>query len=61
MRLMQSFIQKKSLMALKFSNLFKLFTKKALHEKNIMHRDFKAANVFIKDDVFKIGDFGFAK
>ena len=26
-----------------------------------MHRDFKAGNVFIKDDVFKIGDFGFAK
>ena len=26
-----------------------------------MHRDFKTANVFIKDDVFKIGDFGFAK
>ena len=26
-----------------------------------MHRDFKSANVFIKDDVFKIGDFGFAK
>lgn len=41
----------------------KLFTYivKALHEKNIMHRDFKAGNVFIKDDVFKIGDFGFAK
>ena len=34
---------------------------KALHEKNIMHRDFKAANIFIKDDIFKIGDFGFAK
>ena len=26
-----------------------------------MHRDFKAGNVFIKDDIFKIGDFGFAK
>lgn len=34
---------------------------KALHEKNIMHRDFKAANIFIKNDLFKIGDFGFAK
>ena len=26
-----------------------------------MHRDIKAANIFIKDDVFKIGDFGLAK
>ena len=38
-----------------------IIIKKALHEKNIMHRDFKAGNVFIKDDIFKIGDFGFAK
>ena len=49
-------------------NGFKVFSIKssliifqALHERNIMHRDFKAANVFIKDDIFKIGDFGFAK
>jgi len=26
-----------------------------------MHRDFKAQNIFINNDVFKIGDFGFAK
>jgi len=32
-----------------------------MHELKIMHRDFKAQNIFIKDDVFKIGDFGFAK
>ena len=32
-----------------------------MHELKVMHRDFKASNVFIKDEVFKIGDFGFAK
>ena len=32
-----------------------------MHEYSIMHRDFKAANVFINNGVFKIGDFGFAK
>lgn len=32
-----------------------------MHELKIMHRDFKTANIFIKNDVFKIGDFGFAK
>ena len=32
-----------------------------MHELNIIHRDFKVSNIFIKDDVFKIGDFGFAK
>lgn len=26
-----------------------------------MHRDFKADNIFIKDGVCKIGDFGFSK
>ena len=49
-------------MALKFIFVCKLFNSvQALHEKNIMHRDFKSANVFIKDNIFKIGDFGFAK
>ena len=32
-----------------------------MHEENIMHRDFKTANIFIKNGIFKIGDFGFAK
>ena len=32
-----------------------------MHTENIMHRDFKTANIFIKNGVFKIGDFGFAK
>ena len=32
-----------------------------MHELKIMHRDIKTANVFIKDEVFKIGDFGLAK
>ena len=26
-----------------------------------MHRDLKPANIFIKDGIFKLGDFGFAK
>ena len=32
-----------------------------MHQNNVIHRDFKAANVMIHDEVFKIGDFGFAK
>ena len=32
-----------------------------MHEKNIIHRDFKPSNIFIKNNIFKIGDFGFAK
>lgn len=28
---------------------------------NIIHRDIKPANILIKDGVFKIADFGFAK
>ena len=32
-----------------------------MYRNNIIHRDFKAANVMISDGVFKIGDFGFAK
>ena len=32
-----------------------------MHKQSVIHRDFKAANVLIKDGVFKIGDFSFAK
>lgn len=32
-----------------------------LHEKQVMHRDFKPANVMLKDGNAVIGDFGFAK
>lgn len=34
---------------------------KFLHEKGIVHRDLKPANILIKDDYYKIADFGFAK
>lgn len=34
---------------------------KVLHEKGILHRDLKPANILIKDDFYKIADFGFAK
>ncbi len=33
----------------------------ALHEKKIIHRDLKLANIFIKDNVIKLGDLGFAR
>ena len=32
-----------------------------MHDNNIIHRDFKPQNILIKNNVFKIGDFGFAK
>jgi serine/threonine protein kinase len=32
-----------------------------LVSKNIVHRDLKPANIFLKNGVWKIGDFGFAK
>ena len=34
---------------------------KGLHQFNIIHRDFKADNVMIKGDKYKIADLGFAK
>lgn len=34
---------------------------KFLHERGIVHRDLKPANILIKDDFYKIADFGFAK
>lgn len=32
-----------------------------LAEQNIIHRDVKVANIFMRDGVCKIADFGFAK
>jgi serine/threonine protein kinase len=32
-----------------------------LHENNVIHRDFKPANVFLHNDTLLIGDFGMAK
>lgn len=34
---------------------------KGLHEIGVIHRDLKASNIFLKDNVAKIGDLGFAK
>jgi serine/threonine-protein kinase ULK/ATG1 len=33
----------------------------ALAREGIIHRDLKPANIMIKDNILKIGDFGFAK
>lgn len=34
---------------------------KYLHDHKIIHRDLKPANILIKDELYKIADFGFAK
>ena len=34
---------------------------KYLNQEGIVHRDFKMANIFLKNGVPKIADFGFAK
>lgn len=33
----------------------------ALRIRKVLHRDFKLSNLFLKNNVLKIGDFGFAK
>lgn len=39
-----------------------LFGIKALHSKNVLHRDLKSANVFLTSNyTLKIGDFGISK
>ena len=32
-----------------------------LHEHSVIHRDLKPANILIKDETYKLADFGFAK
>ena len=39
--------------------VFYLRRKKLCKKKGYIHRDIKPANILIKDDVFKIADFGF--
>ena len=34
---------------------------KELHQRNIIHRDLKLANILVSNNECKIGDFGFAK
>ena len=34
---------------------------KKLHEKNIVHRDIKAANIFFANDIAKLGDLNVSK
>ena len=33
---------------------------RGLHEKHVMHRDLKLANILIHEDVIKIADLGFS-
>jgi serine/threonine protein kinase len=34
---------------------------KYLHQHSVIHRDLKPANILIKDETYKLADFGFAK
>lgn len=34
---------------------------KKIHEKKVIHRDFKLQNIFLHNNQVKIGDFGFSK
>ena len=38
-----------------------IFGLRALHEKKIIHRDLKSANVFVSGNMIKIGDFNISK
>lgn len=32
-----------------------------MHSKNILHRDIKTKNMFLKKNIIKLGDFGISK
>ncbi len=34
---------------------------KSLHDKKILHRDLKCANIFVSDDIYKLGDLNVSK
>ena len=63
---MEEYMKKKSIQFFKESEAV-FFLKQImcgfqeLHKNQIMHRDFKLANVFMHDDTLMIGDFGLAK
>lgn len=42
-----------------FSQIIEAF--KYLRKKNLIHRDIKPQNILVKNDVWKVADFGFAK